>query len=75
MVLYILVRHCILFELNLQDQFHFHKTQPARHPFKFNYFSFTGTITNGTTSTAAFSNSARLDFERFLRSPDQINRE
>ena len=30
---------------------------------------------SGITSATAFSDSARLDFERFLRSPDQINRE
>ena len=75
MVLYILVRHCIPFELNLQDQLVLSHLQPARHPFKFNYFSLTETIMSGTTSTTAFSNSARLDSEQFLQSPDQNKRE
>ena len=41
--------------------------QLARHTFKLNY-----TMSHG--GTTAFSDSARLEFERYLRSPDQNNR-
>ena len=39
--------------------------QPARHTFNLNYTM---------SSTIAFSDSANLEFERYLRSPDQNNR-
>ena len=70
-VLYI--RRCFPFKLNLPDQSQFHKT-PTACPLHLQaqIFSPAETTISGTT---AFSDSARLDFERFLRGPDQKNHE
>ena len=73
MVLYI--RRCFPFELNPQDQSQFHKTSATcPPPLQVQLFSLVETTMSGT-STTAFSDSAHLDLEQFLRSPDQNSRE